>query len=347
MKKLISIKSDESGEVLYFTHKKGVDTIRKDEVVDLELLNPMKISRSMSDGFSIFYFAWLIFCFLSASTNTTHLKGFIGIGILMWAIVTFPVFFVGVWSTRNSRHNLKLYTVKGIVEYRIIENWHIYSGLYDHFKPMLSKYFPNKGDVILYNINPPIRTYYRVMTYVVPILIIVTNLPDFNLFHSDFERFVFNVVYSVFLVLVTIYYYYMGYRTGMIKYTFQGKHLEKEYSFSGKSKEMKSLEEKLSKIKLVQNEENIAVIPKLYTGNMPENLVENATTDTEQFANAIGQLYKYQGREIEDVEEYIKFYEGKNGNLFHNLQVAQDFRDITPIIVRYINDLSDEQSKEA
>jgi hypothetical protein len=182
---------------------------------------------------------------------------------------------------------------------------------------------------------------------VVPILIIVTNLPDFNLFHSDFERFVFNIVYSVFLVLVTIYYYYMGYRTGMIKYTFQGKHLEKEYSFSGKSKEMESKEEKLSVLKLVKNKENIAVIPKLYTGNMPENLVENATTDTEQFANAIGQLYKYQGREIEDVEEYIKFYEGKNGNLFHNLQVAQDFRDITPIIVRYINDLSDEQSKEA
>ena len=57
MKKLISIKSDESGEVLYFTHKKGVDTIRKDEVVDLELLNPMKIFKKPSEGYSI-YLDW-------------------------------------------------------------------------------------------------------------------------------------------------------------------------------------------------------------------------------------------------------------------------------------------------
>jgi hypothetical protein len=37
MKKLISIKSDESGENIYFTHKNGVDAIRKDDVIDLKI----------------------------------------------------------------------------------------------------------------------------------------------------------------------------------------------------------------------------------------------------------------------------------------------------------------------
>jgi hypothetical protein len=37
MKKLISIKSDESGENIYFTHKNGVDAVRKDDVIDLKI----------------------------------------------------------------------------------------------------------------------------------------------------------------------------------------------------------------------------------------------------------------------------------------------------------------------
>jgi hypothetical protein len=209
---------------------------------------------------------------------------------------------------------------------------------------MLSKYFPKKGDDILYKINPPNRSYHRVMTFVIPIFIVMIILSSLKFYSTDFVKFVTSVGFSILLIFLTIANYFKGYNDWVI-YTFQGNFLDRKYSFSKKSGEMES-QEILSKIKLVKNKENIAVIPKLYTGDMPNNLVENPNSDNENLINSIGQIVKFEGREIEDEDEYIKFYYGKNGNLFHNLKVAQDYRDITPIIVRYLNDLSDEQSND-
>jgi hypothetical protein len=348
MKKLISLKSDESGEVLYFTHQNGVDTIRKDDVIDLELLNPIKLLQTWSASYNIFilvtFFFYSAILYLSPSTGlqftsyTFHILW--NLSILLVVMVFFYLLSLHLchWSTRNTRNKLKIYTVKGINEYKIKDE-QIYSSLYDHFKIMLSKYLPKKGEMILYRTNPSVINFYKFSTFICPIVlsVIIIELID----NGNF------LLGGLFLFLCFYFFisFVIGFRYGVIQYTFQGIYLDCKYSLSGKQKEMVSNEVVINDVKLIKNKNMIALIPKLYSGEIQMCL--NKQNDFEEdLLSGIRRINKLEVREIEieDESKYIKHYEGKLGRIFHQLQVAEDYRDITPIIFRYINDLSDEKA---
>lgn len=313
MKKLISIKSDESGENIYFTHKNGVDTIKKSDVVDLELLNAYKFNKSLSEEFEV---TTLISIFILWMGSTKYWN-IMPILIFLWLFFFTITFLIFDWTTRNTRNKLKIYSLSGIFEYKL-ENQVLLHPLYEHFKTLLSKYFPTKVESLFFDMHKTKRSYSKLMTFVLPFLIIGCLKLSFE---SDKGYLIWNIITSAIWMLFAIVFFIMGFRSKIINYSFQGNHFELITTvYTGNKITTK---ENLKDIRIVENSNCIAIIPKRWY-----------TED------------QFKGKKIEDEYDYIEYYKNRIGDRFHNLKVAQDYRDITPIIVRYINDLSDEQSND-
>ena len=118
MKKLISIKTDESGETVYFTHKNGVDTVLKNDIVDLELVNPIFFRKKLGDGQEImrnYVISLLVLLSIVILINVINevrifdYKFFFGISSFVF--VSFFIYYSInlIMDKRNSRNRLKIY----------------------------------------------------------------------------------------------------------------------------------------------------------------------------------------------------------------------------------------------
>jgi hypothetical protein len=199
-----------------------------------------------------------------------------------------------------------------------MENQALLYPLYEHFKILLSKYLPSKGENLFFDMHKTKRTFFKVMTFVLPCLIIVSMKLSFE---SSKGYLIWNIITSVVWMLFACVFYFLGYRSKIINYSFQGNFFELTSTVYTSNKRVDKLY--LQDIRVVEKLNCIAIIPKRwYT------------------------LNEFKGKKSEDECEYLEYYENRIGGLFHSLKVAQDYRDITPIIVRYINDLSDEQAMD-
>jgi hypothetical protein len=107
MKKLISIKTDESGAVVYFTHEKGVDTFNKSEIVKVDLVSNSTLKRKKNInelltpllGLSLMVFIILLIIWAFFSKDFTFFSCWLifGFGCLLF------------WPQRNTRNNLNVY----------------------------------------------------------------------------------------------------------------------------------------------------------------------------------------------------------------------------------------------
>jgi len=310
MKKLISIKSDESGEHIYFTHKKGVDSIKKSEVVDLELLNTYKGNKSLSEEYEI-TLAIALFLLWMGSIKESMMP------MLFFSFFSLIIVFLTLeGTTRNTRNKLKIYTLSGTFEYKMEYQALLYP-LYEHFKILLSKYLPSKVENLFFDMHKSKRTFFKVMTFVLPCLIIVSMKLSFE---SSKGYLIWNIITSVVWTLIAYAFYLEGYRSKIINYSLQGNHFKLTTTVYTSNKRVEKVY--LKDIRIVENLNRVAIIPKLWY--------------TEEI----------RGKKIEDEHEYIEHYKYTTIDRFHSLKIAQDYRDITPIIVRYINDLSDEQAMD-
>ena len=107
MKKLISIKTDESGKVVYFTHEKGVDTFNKSEIVKVDLVSNSTLKRKKNFneflapilGLSLLVFIILLIIWAFFSKYFTFYS--------VWFFSGFACFVF--WPRRNTRNNLNVY----------------------------------------------------------------------------------------------------------------------------------------------------------------------------------------------------------------------------------------------
>jgi predicted RNA-binding protein (virulence factor B family) len=322
MKKLISIKSDESGENIYFTHKNGVDSVRKDDVIDLELLNPSIFSMTRSDGYLKLYKQLFIFGITSYAVGNIENNSFFFFVPTMGIILIIFIFlvFLTLFSVRiNTRNILKIYTKDKVMIFKIIENKD-YQTIYLHFKNLLHKYFPKEGgELILYKNNSKLKTsllYLMVsdliiggtLLYGIICYTIYSEIQYFQLF-----LLVFALTFSIILFIL--------HRSELndlkinAQYYFKGKFIEKKYNYYGDDDRENVLLNNIYQSIFIKNDDYIAVIPRDYK------------TENDDI-------------KFESPSEYLKHWEGKNGGIFHKLIISEEFRDITPIMIEYLNDLS-------
>ena len=302
MKKLISIKSDESGEHIYFTHKNGVDAIRKDDVVDIELLNPIKIKKKLTDLMANFRFL-LIF-------NTT-----IAFKILLFIWdYAFSAFFISflvlIYSLaldrRNSRDILKIYSKKGIIKYKI-NNDKIFKELYLHFKKEITKYFPKKDEMIFYTKNPQLHDvlYFGTKIFLVLLflsfaLMILKAIMPYNYFFINLEWSMI-LGMSIGSFLSWVFYYTEKNENKNIDFVI----------FEGASIEIHS-----SNFGLLRSRDTSWISNKYNLSDV---------------------LFKEDKGKVS-----ICFWDQPNDD-YENLIFSEEYRDITPIMMEYLNDLSEEQ----
>jgi hypothetical protein len=237
MKKLISIKSDENGENIYFTHKNGVESVRKDDVIDLELLNPSKLRMTHSDGtekleLQIFIIATLAFAvgrFILYDTRNyfqfTLFESFIFGWIFLLGALT------SIFSVRiNTRNILKIYTKDKVLVYKIIEK-RDYVALYTHFKKIINKYFPQDGQLIFSDANPRLKNYFIYLIVCdliicgILLYVIIFYLINFEINYFRFFTLVFALIYSIVLLIAHV--DDLNFHKNYIRWYFKGKFIKK------------------------------------------------------------------------------------------------------------------------
>ncbi len=331
MKKLISIKSDESGENIYFTHKNGVDAIKKVDVVDLELLNPSKFRMTRSDGNSklgdqIFIIAIIFFAVPVSDLENTFFFAptfaFILIVGNIW-ILSQSFFSIRI----NTRNILKIFTKDKVLIFKITEDKD-YQTIYLHFKHLLIKYFPKEGgDLILYKHNSKLKT---TLIYLVVCDLLIGGFLLYGiicyLIYSEIHYFEFFllVIALIFSILIFIMHrYQLNNLKTNINYFFKGKFIENKYKHSVDLEESVSIDS-INKFIFVKNEKYLAVIPKDYKTEI-----------------------EFIGVRFDNTNQYLEYYNGKQGGIWHNLKFSEEYRDIAPLIIEYLNDLSEELSENA
>ena len=315
MKKLVSIKTDETGEILYFTHKKGVDTIRKSEVVDLEFLEPKRpwwncyIDDTSANFFNGFFSLSLIYAinYFSFSSNRSES------GVLTFAFGgSFLAIVLQIFSgKRNTRNRLKLYT-KSKVEHYELNSEESYINIYKFFKKNLFKYLPKNGDVIMFEKNQKLINYHKFwFVFQTGILLFCTFmlLTGYN-FQIAYSFIIVNIIIAP---LGMLYHYFAIsiQKSNYCEVTFEGDHINLRYKFNN-SEETERIKN-LLEIQLFKNKDKVALIDK-------ELIAQHSS-----------------------VTELIKENETLNRDLFHKLEFSEEFRDLTPIMIEYINEMSEKQ----
>ena len=107
MKKLISIKTDESGEVVSFIHEKGVDTFNKSEIVKVDLVSSSTLKRK-ENFVELFLSSLIIFGIVFLVIRIIWLFVFEDFTFFSWWLILGFSCYV-FWPRRNTRNNLNVY----------------------------------------------------------------------------------------------------------------------------------------------------------------------------------------------------------------------------------------------
>jgi hypothetical protein len=298
MKKLISIKSDENGENIYFTHKNGVESVRKDDVIDLELLNPSKLRMTHSDGTkklkeqigSVLALAIAVGFFIWHDTRNYLQFTLFTTLICAWIFVLTAL--ISIFSVRiNTRNILKIYTKDKVLVFKILEKKE-YVALYTNFKKIINKYFPKDDELIFSDANPKLKNYFIYL--IVSDLIICGTL----LYVIIFYFFNFEINYSRFftlaivligsIVLLIAHIDDLNFHKNYIRWYFKSKFLLNKHYDSIFS---------------------IGIYRSIFKENGDRILVSRRT-------------------------------ELKQDNIIDSGRIAEEFRDIAPILIEYLNEIS-------
>jgi hypothetical protein len=321
MKKLVSIKTDETGEILYFTHKKGVDTIRKSEVVDLELLEPKSAwwNSNPNDRFSSFQilivnlFVLYTIIYFSYSFNWNLDRFFI--------FVFFSIggsFILNLLSgKRNTRRNLRIYALNQTLEFEISDN-ETYKVIYHLFKKEIAKYLPKGGELFMFEKNPSLLNYHKFFKvfHICLFLLCSFMLISVQKCNLPLSFIIINMIIAVLGWLWN----YWGLKIQKGSYseiTFEPTQFRIKMKWSGEKEHSSTLI--YDRIKLINlggkerpsyNGDKIKIIYVNDSKDLPDGL---------GIANRVPYIF--------DV----------------TLQFSEEFRDLTPIMIEYINELSEKQ----
>lgn len=304
IKKLISIKTDDSGEQIYFTHEKGVETIKKDEIIEIELLNTKNILKKFfsnpNDTASI-YGARLIFTFGPAIGMMIegHIKSYL---LLVIGCIFIPLSAFNMYRIRNDRNILKVYSENNVFYFKLTEE-NQYKELYSQFNYLLKKYCPKEGELILYDDNPKKKNT-RYLLIIFEILLIISCVGD--LIKNGTSVYLIIVLFIAFLVLIYDYVLLKYSKYQYARYFYQNNFLKEYIKYNYKQGEI-ILETRISSIQLFKNNDSVAILPR--------------------DSNPLQEIEKW-----EDLE----------GGIHHKLMFSEEYRDLTPILIEYFNDISNE-----
>ena len=302
IKKLISIKPDYIRDIIHFTHEKGVDTLEKDEIIDIELLNPSNYKKSLSDKTEILLKRFvLIFLglFFSAVTDFD--------GMALFAIICLSIlicfgcfyFFRGTINTRNI---LKIYSKKNVVFYKLTDE-NQYKELYFQFNNLLKKYYPKEGELLLYDHNPDIKDfrYILIVTEIIYIVLCISAIVN-----NGLSTLPITFIIIALLGLINDFIFLKESKNKYARYFYQNNFFKKVVKYNDGGGEF-ILNELISSHNLFKNNDRIALIP----------------------------------RDSNPLEEIGK-YEKLQGGIHHKLIFTEEYRDLTPILIEYFNDISKE-----
>jgi hypothetical protein len=311
IKKLISIKPDYIRDLIHFTHEKGVDTLEKDEIIDIELLNPSNYKKNLSDKTEIYLKRYILLFFgLFVSLISSGISGLSLFALNLLAFVScFGVFYLNNRQTINTRNVLKIYSKKNVVFYKLTDESQ-YRELYFQFNSLLKKYYPKEGDLLLYDENPNIKdTRYRLI--VIEIICIVLCIVGFVYGSSPLSFPIIFIIIAL-LGLINDYIFLKELKNKYARYFYQKNFfyeiVKYEVKYDSKKDGEYELYQPISLYKLFKNNDRIALIP----------------------------------RDSNPLEE-IRKYEKLNGGISHKLIFTEEYRDLTPILIEYFNDISKEE----
>lgn len=303
IKKLISIKPDNIRDIIHFTHEEGVDTLEKDEIIDIELLNPSNYKKNLSDKTEIHQNRYILL-FLSLLFSFIN-SGFVG--IVLFALILISILglygaFYMYRKTINSRNILKIYSKKNVVFYKLIEEEQ-YKELYFQFNSLLEKYYPKEGELILYDENPNIKD----TRYLLIVLEVYTTIICIGaIVNNGLSTFPVTFIIIASLGLINDFTYLKKSKKKYARYFYQNNFFKNVVKYVDGSEYI--LNEQISWFKLFKNNDRVALIE-------PRD-----------------------SNPLEQIEKYEKL----QGGIHHNLIFAEEYRDLTPILIEYFNDKSNE-----
>jgi hypothetical protein len=162
MKKLNAIKSDDSGNFIFFYHKKGVDVIDKSELIDVELqrvkesllIAPFNRNAEVSIILTILTALIALLCKDIRRTDIYHGNiTFIEIIPLIIVAIVFAYFISLIqYSAKQKSTVIYIKTTNNVYDFKIRKN-KAYSDIYLHLKPYFQKYLPKEGDLVANKLN--------------------------------------------------------------------------------------------------------------------------------------------------------------------------------------------------
>lgn len=301
IKKLISIKPDYIRDLIHFTHEKGVDTLEKDEIIDIELLNPSNYKKNFSDKTKIYknrYLLLFLGSFVSlASLGLTESDFFIDVS--NFTLFSFGGFYI-FRKTINTRNVLKIYSKKNVVFYKLTDESQ-YRELYFQFNSLLKKYYPKEGELLLYDENPNTKDT-RYLLLVIEVLITIICIGA--IVNDGLSTFPITFLIIALLALINDYIFLKELKNKYARYFYQNNFFKKVVKYNDGGGEF-ILNERISSYNLFKNNDCIALIPR----------------DSHPLAE-------------------IGVYEKLQGGIHHKLIFTEEYRDLTPILIEYFNDIS-------
>jgi hypothetical protein len=303
IKKLISIKPDNIRDIIHFTHEEGVDTLEKDEIIDIELLNPSNYKKNLSDKTKIHqirYFLLFFGLFFSAIFSGIH-------GMALFALILISILFLfGAFymyrKTINTRNILKIYSKKNVVFYKLTEEEQ-YKELYFQFNYLLKKYYPKEGELLLYDDNPDIK---NTRYWLIGLEIFFTIMPIIGIVNNGLSPFQITFIIIALLGLINDFVFLKESKNNYARYFYHNNFYKKVVKYNDGGEFI--LNVSMSSYNLFKNNDRIALIE-------PRD-----------------------SNPLEQIEKYEKL----QGRIHHNLIFTEEYRDLTPILIEYFNDISNE-----
>jgi hypothetical protein len=205
-------------------------------------------------------------------------------------------------KTINTRNILKIYSKKNVVFYKLTEEEQ-YKELYFEFNSLLKKYYPKEGELLLYDENPNIKdTRYLLIVLEVFITIICIGA----IVNNGLSPFPITFIIIALLGLINDLIFLKELKNKYARYFYHNNFFKQVVKYDNGSEYI--LNQQISWFKLFKINDRVALIE-------PRD-----------------------SNPLEQIEKYEKL----QGRIHHNLIFTEEYRDLTPILIEYFNDISNE-----
>jgi hypothetical protein len=323
MKKLVSIKTNETGEILYFTHKKGVETILKSDVVDLELLDPKGAfwTSNENDRFSsiviwgVNLFVLYTIIYFSYSFNWDYYRA------MAFVIFSIVGLFLFKWNSgkRNTRIILKIYALNQTLEFEISDD-ESYRVIYHLFRKEIAKYLPKSGELFMFKKNPSLLNYYKFfqLFHFCFFLLCSFMLISGQYYNLPLSFIIINMIIAA-LGWTLNYFGLKLQRESYCEITFEPTQFRIKMKWSGE---------------------------KEYSNTLSYHRINILNKGGKKDYSSNGDKVQIISTDSNDLPDGFGVSAHRMPNVFDlTLQFSEEFRDLTPIMIEYINELSEQKFK--